>query len=44
MMKKGRPFLGTTFYDRVIANMTINDQTGCWEFHGTRNDDGYGRI
>lgn len=39
-----RPFAGTTFRDRVFRHVTINAETGCWEFLGHRDACGYGRI
>lgn len=29
---------------RFSDKYTINEQTGCWEWHGSINDDGYGHV
>ena len=38
-----RPRAGVTFWDRVQTN-TVKRESGCHEFVGFRNHDGYGRI
>jgi hypothetical protein len=39
-----RPHKGITFHDRVRAGTVINEQTGCWEWTGHKDECGYGRI
>ena len=40
----GWKFRMMPFWLRVKAQTKINEKTGCFEFTGNRNDDGYGKI
>lgn len=39
-----RPKAGVTFHDRVREKTVIDDATGCHNWMGHKNQDGYGRI
>lgn len=42
-VKVGRPKAGVTFWDRLLAQTQFSG-TGCFEFMGCRNSDGYGCL
>lgn len=39
-----RPRRGVTDADRILSKVTVDDETGCWEWQGYRQPAGHGRT